>query len=78
MTDNCIFWDHLRYWDQFIEKIPEKIKFCMKCVDRFPDDNKYKGESWRLSWEFGKGYYNKNLDGFTSLDRNERRATEKS
>ena len=67
--DQCIFGDHLKYGDLFIEKLPERVRFCMKCVERYPDNREYKGrDEWWISGEYGKWYYDNNLSFISFKD----------
>lgn len=54
----CIFWDHLKFWDMFIEKIPEWVIMCLDCADKHRDDKIYKwSNEWRAVWQYGIWYF---------------------
>lgn len=38
----CVFWDHLKYGDMFIEKVPEWVVQCLDCAWKYKDDTVYK------------------------------------
>lgn len=39
---NCIFWNHLKDWDVYLEKDPEWVILCLGCAEKHPDEMWYK------------------------------------
>ena len=48
--ENCVFGNHLKYWDPYIKKMPEWVVFCIDCAERLEDDNNYTGDEYWIWW----------------------------
>lgn len=48
IADECILCKKKFNWHEIVLwKSPENIRFCMECVEKFDDDNKY---NWKEAW----------------------------
>lgn len=56
MNKQCIFWNHLKYWDVFIEKTPEWVIMCLECSKKYKDDTVY-NIWWRKVWQYWIWYF---------------------
>ena len=58
----CVFWDHLKYGDMFIEKVPEWVVQCLDCAWKYKDDTVYTDWWWRRVWQFWVWYFKGSID----------------